>query len=124
MYSPPPHRDALPPGTSLSEADYAHLLSHLEGRLKRDLRSFFRQRTLYLVLQAFSLLIFSVVLFLNAQRYHSPVIWAIGVCLLLFSLIEFLELDHQTSNKGILDKLIPSSGIPVLEQEENHGRKS
>ncbi|MGE3726360.1 MAG: hypothetical protein AB7I41_12460 [Candidatus Sericytochromatia bacterium] len=122
MYLPPPPGDPLPRETVLSEADYAHLISHLEGRLKRDMRAFFRQRILYLVLQAFSLLIFSVVLFLNAQRYHSPVIWAIGVCLLLFSLIEFLELDSQTSGKGVLDKLLPSSGIPVLEQEEDHGR--
>ncbi|MBT9544799.1 MAG: hypothetical protein IV090_05370 [Candidatus Sericytochromatia bacterium] len=122
MYSPLPPGDSLPPDTALSEADYAYLLTHLEGRLKHEMRAFFRQRTLYLVLQGFSLLIFSVVLFLNAQRYHSPVIWAIGVCLLLFSLIEFLELDSQTSGKGVLDKLLPSSGIPVLEQEEDHAR--
>ncbi len=122
MYSPLPPDDSLPSNTALSEADYAYLLSHLEGRLKHEMRAFFRQRTLYLVLQGFSLLIFSVVLFLNAQRYHSPVIWAIGVCLMLFSLIEFLELDSQTSGKGFLDKLLPSSGIPVLEQEEDHAR--
>jgi hypothetical protein len=122
MYSPLPPGDSLPPDTALSEADYAFLLTHLEGRLKNEMRAFFRQRTLYLVLQGFSLLIFSVVLFLNAQRYHSPVIWAIGVCLMLFSLIEFLELDSQTSGKGFLDKLLPSSGIPVLEQEEDHAR--
>lgn len=124
MYSPlpPAQNEPLPRDTALSEADYAYLLTHLEGRLKNEMRTFFRQRTLYLVIQGFALLIFSVVLFVNAQRYHNPVIWVIGICLLLFSLIEFLELDNHTSGKGVLDKLLPSSGIPVLEQKEDHGR--
>jgi hypothetical protein len=106
----------------LTQAEYSHLLMTLEKRLSQDMHSFAQQHTVYLILQSVALLSFAVVLFLNAQRYHSPVIWGVGVCLLLFSLIAFLELDLRTSGKGIVDKLLPPEGAIILEQEEDHGR--
>ena len=102
----------------LKEHDYEQLRQSLEQSLRRELLELSRRHRFHLALSGFSLLLFAVVLFLNAQRYQSPVIWVIGVCLMIFSLIDFLEIDAQSTGQSLFSKRRPSS------EEPEHARKS
>lgn len=91
-----------------SQQDDNHQLSQfqhqIESYIEDELYKVKAQRALYMALHAFSLCLFAVVLFFDARRYHDITLWAIGVCLLLFGLIEFIELDFLTSRSAILQK--------------------
>lgn len=107
----------------LTETDYQHLQKHLEHYFRRKLWLINRQRMIYLGLNGFCLLLFAVVIFVNAQRYHNTVLWIVGFCLLLFGLIEFLELDAQMSGKSLLESLFPHV-YKLPPEQENHGCES
>lgn len=75
----------------------------LSEALRKELYRISWQQRLYLSLNAFALIIFSVVLFTSAQRYQDLTLWGIGVCLMLFALLQFLELDFRFTGHSVLD---------------------
>ena len=85
-----------------------HQLHHFQRKIETYIENEFykvtAQRALYMALHAFALCLFAVVLFFDARRYHDVTLWGIGVCLLLFGLIEFIELDFLTSKSTIIKK--------------------
>ena len=104
---------------TLNDSDYERLRQSLEHSLRQELLELSRRHRFHLALSGFALLLFAVALFLNAQRYQSPVIWVIGICLLIFSLIDFLEIDAQIPGNSLLFlKRRPPS------EEPEHARKS
>jgi hypothetical protein len=103
----------------LTDHEYEQLRQSLEQTLRRELQEISRRHRFHLALSGCALLLFAIVLFLNAQRYHSPIIWVVGVCLMIFSLIDFLELEAENPEKSLffLKRRIPS-------EESDHARKS
>jgi hypothetical protein len=83
----------------LSEHDIARLEQRLGGLLRRASRPRFS----YMVLQSLALALIAVVLFINARYYSSMSLWAMGVCLLVFCLVDLLELDYLRSGYSFLD---------------------
>ncbi|PIQ24977.1 hypothetical protein COW36_06385 [bacterium (Candidatus Blackallbacteria) CG17_big_fil_post_rev_8_21_14_2_50_48_46] len=103
----------------LAESDYQRLQDYLAQTMRQELWQISRQRMIYLAMSGFSLMLFAVILFVNAQRYQNRMLWVIGFCLVIFSLVEFLELDALHSGKSILQSLAPQSQ-PM--EKDKHGR--
>ena len=85
--------------TDLSDADY----QRLRQDLSKELRRLGRQHFMAIGVHALAMSVLAVVLFLSSQKYHDLMLWAVGLCLLLFSAIELLDLDYRQSGKSWLD---------------------
>ena len=89
----------------LDEADYLRLQQDLVRELRQEVRRAGRQHLFAIGLHALVLVFLAVLLFLSSQRYHDFMLWTIGICLLLFGLLEFLDLDYAQSGHSWLDVL-------------------
>lgn len=87
----------------LSEADYHRLRQDMAQQLRLELRRSGRQHYFAMGLHALVLIILAVLLFISSQRYHDFMLWAVGLCLLLFSALEFLDLDYVQGGRSWLD---------------------
>lgn len=90
---------------SLSETDYQRLKQELAEDLKAEIRRAGNQHVFSIGLQALTLIFMAVVLFLSSERYHDFMLWAVGICLLLFSVLQFLDLDFAQTNHSWLGLL-------------------
>lgn len=99
------HQSSLDPSPSsgLSESEYEHLRTELALQLKKELRRAGRQNMFVMGFQALIMIFLAVLLFFSARHYHDMMLWGIGLCLLLFSLMEFLDLDFVSSGHSWLD---------------------
>jgi len=78
----------------------------LRDELKREIYRISWQQRIYMALNAFLLVFFGMILFLSAKKYHDLTLWGVGVCLMIFALIEFLDLDFRSSGHAILDPIL------------------
>ena len=81
------------------------LQKKIEQHIQNEFKRLFFLKATYLAMNAFALCFFAVVLFFDARRYHNILLWGIAICLLIFSLIQFLELDHLTQKSSFIKKL-------------------
>ena len=81
------------------------LQKKIEQHIQSEFRRLFFLKATYLAMNAFTLCFFAVVLFFDARRYHNIVLWGIALCLLIFSLIQFLELDNLSQKSSFIKKL-------------------
>lgn len=97
--------DAPPtaPPAQLSAAEYAQLRADLSAELRAELRQSGRQHFFALGLHALVLVLLAVLLFISARRYHDIMLWGVGFCLMLFSLLEFLDLEYLYSGQTWLE---------------------
>ena len=86
----------------LSEADYLRLREDLAREIKTEIRHSGRQHLFAMGLHALMMVFMAVILFVSSQRYHDFMLWAVGLCLLLFSLLEFLDIDYVQTGHGWL----------------------
>lgn len=112
MKTPPspitPRASAAQP--SLNETDYQRLKQELAEDLKTEIRRAGNQHVFSIGLQALTLIFMAVVLFLSSERYHDFMLWSVGICLLLFSVLQFLDLDFAQTNPtwlGLLQRQPP-----------------
>ncbi len=89
--------------SNLSEEEYLQLRQELAQQLRQELRRSGRQHYFAMGLHALVLIILAVLLFISSQRYHDFMLWAVGLCLLLFSALEFLDLDYVQGGRSWLD---------------------
>lgn len=99
----------------LSESDYHRLRQDMAQQLRQELRRSGRQHYFAMGLHALVLVILAVLLFISSQRYHDFMLWAVGLCLLLFSALEFLDLDYVQGGRSWLD---------VFQRDNDSERKS
>lgn len=89
----------------LSDADYERLRQELATELRQEIRRAGHQHVLAIGLQALVLIFLATVLFLSSERHHDFMLWAVGICLLLFSALEFLDLDYVQTGHGWLGQM-------------------
>jgi len=97
---------------ALTDTDYERLRQDLSQELKQEVRRTGRQYLLSLTLQAGTLVFLAVMLFVAARRYHDLMLWGIGLCLLLISAMQFLELEFLHSGQSWLDLFRSKSAPP------------
>lgn len=103
MYNPhlPPRSAASTP--PLSESDYQRLREEVAHELRYEMRKMGYQKLFTMALQGAILVFLAVILFLAARRYHDFMLWAVGLCLLLFGCLEFLDLEYLHSGHNWMD---------------------
>ena len=104
----------------LSEAEYVQLRQELVQQLGQELRRAGRQHFFAMGMHALVLILLAVILFISSQRYHDFMLWAVGLCLLLFSALEFLDLDYFHSGKSWLDIFQRRGGSSAEDATEHH----
>jgi len=92
-----------PPQQPLSETEYQRLRAELSLQLKQELRRTGQQHLFAIGIHALTMLFLAVILFVASRKYHDLMLWAVGVSLLLFSLLEFMDLDFLQSGHSLLD---------------------
>lgn len=95
--------EASPQRPPLSEAEYQQLCQDVAQQLRKELRRSGRQHYFAMGMHALMLVFLAVILFVSSQRYHDFMLWAVGLCLLLFSALEFLDLDYIYAGHSWLD---------------------
>ncbi|MGV3525936.1 MAG: hypothetical protein ACO1RX_17055 [Candidatus Sericytochromatia bacterium] len=95
--------DAPSNSSPLSAAEYAQLRADLSLELRAELRQSGRQHFFAMGLHALVLVLLAVLLFISARRYHDIMLWGVGFCLMLFSLLEFLDLEYLYSGQTWLE---------------------
>lgn len=104
---------------TLSESDYARLRQDLAQDLKQEIRRAGHQHLFAMGLQALVLVFMAVVLFLSSDRHHDFMLWAVGICLLLFGMLEFLDLDYvQTGHHwlGAMQRRVEPENKPPADE--------
>lgn len=99
----PLHDSTSGPEPHLSTAEYQRLRSELAVQLKSELRRSGQQQLFSMGIHALVMLFLAVLLFISSRRYHDLMLWAMGLCLLLFSLLEFMDLDFIQSGHSLFD---------------------
>jgi len=104
------HADTGAQPPSLSEADYQRLRADLSLEIKQEAQRLGHQQMFMVGIHALVLAFLAVILFLSSRRYHDIMIWAVGISLLIFSGLEFLQLkDLQNEENWLLQFLKPKS---------------
>lgn len=96
-----PHQASTP--SSLSESEYQRLRQDIAQELRQELRRAGRQHFFAVGFHALVLVIIAVILFLSSHHYQDLMLWAAGLCLLIFSALEFLDLEYSRSGTSWLD---------------------
>lgn len=81
-------------------------MPQLQALIQAEFHKVSLQHSFYLGLMACALCVFAVVLFLNARYYHDLTLWGVGLCLLVFGLIQFLELEFAHRKSGRVQKML------------------
>lgn len=92
--------DTSPP---LSEADLQQLHTQLSEDLRSELRRTHRQSLFSMGLQAITQVVLAVILFKVSRQYMDFTLWAVGVCLLVFSSLQFLEIEYISTGRSWMD---------------------
>lgn len=95
-----PNSDFSP---ALSEADFQQLHTQISDDLRSELRRVHRQSLFSVGLQAIAQVALAVVLFKASRQYMDFTLWAVGVCLLVFSCLQFLEIEYISTGRSWLD---------------------
>ncbi len=87
----------------LSEENYDRLKQEVAQELRIEIRRVRRQNLFAVGLQAIVLVIIAVLLFKASRQYHDLTLWAAGVCLLIFSSLDFLDLEYISTGRSWMD---------------------
>lgn len=89
--------------SSLSETDFQQLQTQLSDDLRLELRRVHRQSLFSVGLQAIAQVVLAVILFKASRQYMDVTLWAVGVCLLVFSSLQFLEIEYISTGRSWMD---------------------
>ena len=94
--------DHLP---ALSEADFEQLRQSLAQDLRSELRRMRRQSLFAMGLQALFQVVLAIILFKAARQSFDVGLWIVGVCLLVFASLHFLDMEYTSSGRSWMDLL-------------------
>lgn len=89
--------------SNLSEEDLHKLQVHLGQQLGRELRHVRRQSLFATGLQAIVLVALAIILFKASRQYFDFTLWGVGVCLLVFASLQFLDIEFIASGRSWMD---------------------
>lgn len=89
--------------SDLSEQDLQKLQAHLCQHMGRELRHVRRQSLFASGLQAIAMVGMAVILFKASRQYFDLTLWGVGVCLLVFASLQFLDIEFIASGRSWMD---------------------
>jgi len=75
----------------------------LEQRLLKEIRRAQRQNIFVMGLQGVVMVVLAILIFRVSRQYHDFSLWAIGICLLIFALLHFLDMEFFSTGRSWMD---------------------